>query len=266
MEKEKEYNEHFLRNTVTDTLEFFHLAKQYSDDQVRAGTITDKSDEYYGMWACNASSMLNYYYSWMGIIDKATEYYVLFNSLAMVYCTSFYSSAARTYSQLEYQSIISSNSAFSCIDDATALNQGITDIIEVTKGRRTWRQSELEAATHYPLSEGYKYNPSYKLVNGQLTEVPYGTAGSVRPDYYNPVTNHCVDIKNYTVTTTKGRYSLAKNIEKQYNQRVKVFPENTQYEVMIDVSGQEVTQSMLNDITSRVAKLTDSNVNIVFMY
>lgn len=35
---------------------------------------------------------------------------------------------------------------------------------------------------------------------------------------------------------------------------------------MVDVSGQEVTQSMLNDITSRVAKLTDSNVNIVFMY
>lgn len=147
------------------------------------------------MWACNASEMLDFYYDWMGIIDKTTEYFMLFNALATVFVTSFYASAARTYSNIEYQSMIAANSSFSNIDDIAAVNMGITDTVKFTQQRRTWRQSELLGATTYPTSKGYLYNQSYTLVNGKLTKVPYGTKGSVRPDYYSEQLKHCVDIK-----------------------------------------------------------------------
>ena len=51
-------------------------------------------------------------------------------------------------------------------------------------------------------------------------EVPYGTKGRVRPDYYKD--GFCVDIKNYNVESASGRSNLARNIEKQYYQRIEM--------------------------------------------
>ena len=127
-------------------------------------------------------------------------------------------------------------------------------------------QSEIYAAsTQYSLVLGYKYNQSYKLINGQLTEVAWGTSGSVRPDFYNPLTGHCVDIKNYTITTATGRTNLVNNVKAQYYQRVAVFPSNTSFEVTIDVRGQNWTQDILDEIVSRITQETNGNVSVSFI-
>lgn len=82
--------------------------------------------------------------------------------------------------------------------------------------RPTWRQSELDAATDFP-----DYDAQKSFINGE--EVPYGTKGSVRPDYYKD--GFSVDIKNYNVESASGRSNLARNIEKQYYQRIENLPD-----------------------------------------
>ena len=103
------------------------------------------------------------------------------------------------------------------------------------------------------------------MIDGQLTEVSWGTSGSIRPDFYNQLTGHCVDIKNYTITTSSGRNSLVNNVVNQYNQRISILPDNTNYEVVIDVRGQEWTQDMLDDIVTRITQRTNGEVTVSFM-
>ena len=77
--------------------------------------------------------------------------------------------------------------------------------------------------------------------------------------------NYCVDIKNYTVTTQSGRDSLVRNVADQYNKRVLIFPNDTSFEVVIDVRGQAWTQEMLDDITHRIIEQTNGNMTVSFM-
>ena len=74
-------------------------------------------------------------------------------------------------------------------------------------------------------------------------EVPYGTKGSVRPDYYK--VGSSVDIKNYNVETALGRSNLANNISKQYYQRNAHLPKGTKQSVLIDIRGQFVSDTDL---------------------
>ena len=122
----------------------------------------------------------------------------------------------------------------------------------------------MKVAEYYPTSSGYEYNKSYKIVGGKLTTVPHGTAGSQRPDFYNPLTNHIVEVKNYTITTSTGRNSLANNIAMQYNSRRTMFPD-ANIEFIVDVSGQSYTQSMLDDIIDLVSTLTGEDI-VRFIY
>lgn len=91
-----------------------------------------------------------------------------------------------------------------------------------------------------------------------------GTAGSQRPDFYNPSTSQIIEVKNYTVTTQAGRNSLANNIATQYNNRKAVFP-NANIEFKADVYGQSYTQSMLDDIVDLVSQLTGEDI-VRFIY
>ena len=97
-----------------------------------------------------------------------------------------------------------------------------------------------------------------------MTTVSHGTAGSQRPDFYNPSTNHIVEVKNYTVTTSTGRNSLANNIAMQYNNRRTMFPD-ANIEFIVYVSGQSYTQSMLGDIIDLVSTLTGEDI-VRFIY
>ena len=71
----------------------------------------------------------------------------------------------------------------------------------------------MYCARYYPDNDGFKYNQSYKIVDGELVECAYGTPGSWRPDYikYDSTTDKYVigEVKNYTITTSAGRNNLA---------------------------------------------------------
>lgn len=121
--------------------------------------------------------------------------------------------------------------------------------------RPTWRQSEIDAAKDFP-----DYEPQKSFINGE--EVPYGTKGSVRPDYYKP--GHSVDIKNYNVETPSGRSNLARNIEEQYFQRLKDLPEGTQQTVLIDIRGQNVSDFDLQALYDNIMRRTNNGIEIIF--
>ena len=121
--------------------------------------------------------------------------------------------------------------------------------------RPTWRQSELDAATDFP---GYADQKSF--INGK--EVSYGTKGSVRPDYYKE--RFSVDIKNYNIENASGRSNLARNIEKQYYQRIENLPNGTKQSVMIDIRGQSVSDEVLSELYDEIMRRTNNGVEILF--
>ena len=121
--------------------------------------------------------------------------------------------------------------------------------------RPTWRQSELDAATDFP---GYADQKSF--INGK--EVSYGTKGSVRPDYYKE--GFSVDIKNYNIENASGRSNLARNIEKQYYQRIENLPNGTKQSVMIDIRGQSVSDEVLSELYDEIMRRTNNGVEILF--
>ena len=162
--------------------------------------------------------------------------------------------------------------AKSCIDEGIATATTRTGTIGDHKGavsgavesgskggsatsRPTWRQSELDAATEFP---GYADQKSF--INGK--EVSYGTKGSVRPDYYKE--GFSVDIKNYNIENASGRSNLARNIEKQYYQRIENLPNGTKQSVMIDIRGQSVSDEVLSELYDEIMRRTNNGVEILF--
>ena len=123
------------------------------------------------------------------------------------------------------------------------------------KPPRIGRESELDAAKDFP-----DYDAQKSFINGE--EVPYGTKGSVRPDYYKD--GYSVDIKNYNVESASGRSNLARDIEKQYYQRIENLPKGTKQSVMIDIRGQNVTDADLSALYDDIMKRTDNGVEIMF--
>ena len=121
--------------------------------------------------------------------------------------------------------------------------------------RPTWRQSELDAVADFP-----EYKAQKSFMNGK--EVPYGTKGSVRPDYYK--SGFSVDIKNYNVESTNSRSSLARNIETQYSQRIENLPDGTKQAVLIDVRGQNVSISVLLVLYNDIIQRTNNGVEVLF--
>ena len=121
--------------------------------------------------------------------------------------------------------------------------------------RPTWRQSELDSVNDFP-----NYSTQKSFINGK--EVPYGTKGSVRPDFYTNVSS--IDIKNYNITSSSGRSNLASNIEKQYLQRLDNLPAGTNQSVMIDIRGQNVSDEALESLYNNIMKRTNNSVDIIF--
>lgn len=93
-------------------------------------------------------------------------------------------------------------------------------------------------------------------------EVPYGTKGSVRPDYYK--NGYSVDIKNYNVESANGRSNLARNIEKQYYQRIQNLPAGTKQTVMIDIRGQSISDASMSALYDDIMRRTNNGVEILF--
>ena len=119
----------------------------------------------------------------------------------------------------------------------------------------TWRQSELDVGKDY---EGYDAQKSF--INGE--EVPYGTKGSVRPEFYK--NGRSVEVKNYNVETSSGRNSLINNVSSQIKKRLTNLPEGTEQTVVIDVRGQEYNLEILRDIKNKIIEKSGYNAEILF--
>ena len=116
----------------------------------------------------------------------------------------------------------------------------------IEESRSTWRQSELDVGKDY---EGYDAQKSF--INGE--EVPYGTKGSVSPEFYK--NGHSVEVKNYNVETSSGRNSLINNVSSQIKKRLTNLPEVTEQTVVIDVRGQDYNLEILRDIKNKIIGL-----------
>ena len=125
----------------------------------------------------------------------------------------------------------------------------------IEESRPTWRQSELDVGKDY---EGYDAQKSF--INGE--EVPYGTKGSVRPEFYK--NGHSVEVKNYNVETSSGRNSLINNVSSQIKKRLTNLPEGTEQTVVIDVRGQDYNLEILRDIKNKIIEKSGYNAEILF--
>ena len=277
------YNKNWLNNSYNDYVEnggspysieyCVYQAKIKLNNAIANNQIYDvsqSSDEYFGLWLYFSLLEANYreaillvvqgVNTMMTFVSLANQAYVLANNIHVL------ANTLSVHNSAQFMSGSYAVSTYNTMTNVQAVSQGITDITTYTGARPTWIQSEIYAAsTRFNLSLGYKYNQSFKMIDGQLTEVSWGTSGSIRPDFYNQLTGHCVDIKNYTITTSSGRNSLVNNVVNQYNQRISILPDNTNYEVVIDVRGQEWTQDMLDDIVTRITQRTNGEVTVSFM-
>jgi hypothetical protein len=122
--------------------------------------------------------------------------------------------------------------------------------------RPSWRQSEIDAAKGFP-----DYEPQKSFLNGQ--EVPYGTEGSSRPELYR--TGHSIEVKNYNIQTNSGRNNLINNVSRQINERVSNLPGGTEQTIIIDVRGQDVSNTLLREIRNKIFEKAGISVEIIFM-
>ncbi|MED4906382.1 pre-toxin TG domain-containing protein [Parageobacillus thermoglucosidasius] len=121
--------------------------------------------------------------------------------------------------------------------------------------RPSWRQSEIDIGKEYP-----EYSTQKSFKNGK--EVPYGTKGSSRPDYYKK--GFSIEVKNYKITTPEGRSRLVNNISTQFEKRLSDLPRGTKQTVIIDIRGQNVSEEILDDLYDKIMKKTNGKVNIRF--
>lgn len=141
------------------------------------------------------------------------------------------------------------------LDRSDILDESI-DAIEVDeKARPSWRQSEIDARQDFA---GYREQVSFK----DGVEVPYGTKGSVRPDFYKKSIS--VDIKNYNIENRDGRRRLVNNISKQYEQRKINLANGTRQIVQIDIRGQNVDDEIIEELYDSISAKTENNMTIYF--
>jgi hypothetical protein len=99
--------------------------------------------------------------------------------------------------------------------------------------RPSWRASEQ--AVGGQLGPTYSAQKSFK--NGK--EVPYGTKGSSRPDFY--VRGNSIEVKNYNISSSAGQRRLIDNVANQAIQRARELPKGTRQSVVIDLRGQKLS-------------------------
>jgi hypothetical protein len=120
--------------------------------------------------------------------------------------------------------------------------------------RPSWRQSELDAGRE--LAVGFRPQVSFK----EGLEVPYGTRGSVRPDYYGALDSRSIEIKNYDLSNMAGQSRLVDVITAQAQQRAQHLPGGTLQSVVIDVRGQSVSREELRQLIERIVSQSNGTL------
>ena len=264
------YNDHFVGLNAFSFSYIVYQAKTNLQIMPDIYDVSEDSDEFYGLWLYfsllenqykEAISLflqcVNTALAWANVANQAV---VLYNGIQLL------SSQTTTLTAQQYLSAKAAYNEFSTISPTQAITEGKTDLASFTGTRPSWQASEQYVCKIYNITNGYKYNQAYKLINGTLQEVPRNAVGSVRPDMYNPFTNHLVEVKNYTITTSSGRNNLINVIIRQYEERLQVFPSGLQYEVRIDVRGQNYTPSMLDEIRTKIGEKSNNKIETKFIF
>ena len=109
--------------------------------------------------------------------------------------------------------------------------------------RCTPRQSELYIGKML----GTKAKPQVSYLDGK--EVPYGTKGSVRPDFVMG-NKAAFEVKNYDIA--KNSDGLIRTVVRQVKERAIHLPKGMQQRVMIDVRGQSVSDATMDNIKQKI--------------
>ena len=111
--------------------------------------------------------------------------------------------------------------------------------------RPTPRESEIHVGKTLPPNA----HAQVSYLNGK--EVPYGTKGSVRPDWYIYGQRVSVEVKNYNIKNNAS--NLVNNIVTQAKYRAKHLPKGTTQTIVIDVRGQNVDVAKRNHIKKEIS-------------
>ena len=120
-----------------------------------------------------------------------------------------------------------------------------TAVDSVAYIRPSWRQTEQYLCKLF----GKKSKSQISYLNGK--EVPYGTKGSVRPDFIIKG-RKAVEAKNYDIA--KNSSGLISKIAEQVNKRAIHLPKGMKQEIRIDVRGQKVTEATFNNIKRKIVE------------
>lgn len=111
--------------------------------------------------------------------------------------------------------------------------------------RPTPRESEIHVGKTLPPNA----HAQVSYLNGK--EVPYGTKGSVRPDWYIYGQRVSVEVKNYNIKNNAS--NLINNVVTQAKYRAKHLPKGTTQTVVIDVRGQNIDVVKRNYIQKEIS-------------
>lgn len=123
------------------------------------------------------------------------------------------------------------------------------------------RQSEIDVARQHPTFAEQK-----SFLNGE--KKPYGTKSSSRFDLYKSDSflsgKKTIEVKNYDVSNTAGQNRLIRNVVEQTNKGIKNLP-NASREIVIDVRGQSISNSTMNNIKNSITSQISEPVKVTFL-
>ena len=122
-----------------------------------------------------------------------------------------------------------------------------------TGARPTPTQSEASVGADL----GNSATPQVSYLNGK--QVPYGTPGSVRPDFMSTDGTMSFEVKNYDISTNSN--GLINNVSQQAIDRAANLPPGTTQNVVIDIRGQTVTPAQRSAIIQGIVQKSNGAIS-----
>ena len=126
--------------------------------------------------------------------------------------------------------------------------------------RRDWRESEQVIMDDlYP-----DYDRQAVIVDGVKQESKRRVKGSTVPDGYSEANKHSVEIKNYNLSTVGKQNRMVNNITDQYKKRLNILSKDIKQTVVIDIYGQNVSDSVQKQMKRQIKKSTSQDFEVRF--
>lgn len=143
-----------------------------------------------------------------------------------------------------------------------SLEGGVSEVSNLRKLRGTdnlpqWKLAEKRA------NQLYKGRQQVSYFQG--AEVPYGTAGSTKPDIIRTVEDHieAIEVKYYNLENPKSRSVLYQVLQREISDRVIHLPENATQRIVLDVTGRGFSKNLVNTVVETITtELIDIYPNI----